>query len=71
MVDDLMAKKQGRSTRPVPKSDVNQYGIRMDDKLKTRINKYREQVQKSTGLEVGFSSVMRALIEKGLEAVAQ
>jgi len=46
-----------------------QQQIRMDDDLKDRINKYREKLMvEERGLEVSFSSAVRSLIEKGLEA---
>ena len=40
----------------------------MDEALKSRIRKYQEDMKKETGLEVTFSSAVRSLIEKGLEA---
>lgn len=45
-----------------------QQQIRMDDALKDRILTYQQKVEKDTGLEVSFSSAVRSLIEKGLEA---
>ena len=45
-----------------------QQQIRMDDALKDRIRKYQQKVERDTGLEVSFSSAVRSLIEKGLEA---
>lgn len=45
-----------------------QQQIRMDDHLKSRIRKYQEKVQVETGLEVNFSTIVRTLIEKTLDA---
>jgi hypothetical protein len=48
----------------------SQHQIRMDDVLKTRIEKYQAQIDKTMGgLEVSFSGAARLLIEKGLDAV--
>jgi hypothetical protein len=46
-----------------------QHQIRMDDALKKRIMKYQERVQRDTGIAVSFSSVVRLLLDKGLEGV--
>ena len=56
---------------PTKKSHSNksQNAIRMDDELKDRIHQYQQQLEKSAGLEVSFSSAARSLIEKGLEKV--
>jgi transposase len=62
-----MMKKNGTQSK---KSSKHQQQIRMDDDLKSRIRKYQERVEKSTGLEIGFSSVVRVLIEAGLKAEA-
>lgn len=48
------------------KSHQNQ--IRMDDELQARVHKYRLKFEKETGLKVSFSSAVRLLVEKGLEA---
>lgn len=48
----------------------HQQGVRMDEELEARIRKYQELVQKKTGLEVSFSSAVRSLIERGLEAAS-
>jgi predicted DNA-binding protein len=43
--------------------------IRMSDDLKDRIRKYQKKLKSEGGLDVSFSSAVRALIEKGLEEV--
>ena len=58
-------KKKPSDDRPNGK---RQHQIRMDDGLKVRIRKYQQRVECVTGLEVSFSSAVRSLIEKGLEA---
>jgi hypothetical protein len=50
-------------------SKNRQRQIRTDDALEMRIGRYREKLEKSTGLEVSFSQVVRTLIEKGLTLV--
>lgn len=44
--------------------------IRMSSVLRARIEKYQKSVEKQTGLKVTFSTAVRALLEKGLEAAA-
>ena len=50
-------------------SNKSQNQVRMDEDLKARIRKYQQQIEKTTGLEISFSSAIRSLTEKGLEAV--
>ena len=61
-----MRKKTSSSDKS--SSGKRQHQIRMDDGLKDRIRKYQQRVERDTGLEVSFSSAVRSLIEKGLEA---
>jgi len=56
-------KRQPRKT-----NGKRQQQIRMDDDLKERVNAYREKLEREKDLEVSFSSAVRSLIEKGLEA---
>ncbi len=46
----------------------HQQGVRMDESMEARVRKYADRLSKETGLEVSFSSAVRKLIEKGLEA---
>lgn len=56
--------KQATSTkRPVRK----QQQIRMDEILRSNIEKFQDEEAKRVGYDVGFSDVVRKLIEKGLE----
>jgi hypothetical protein len=41
--------------------------VRMSDALKTRIRKYQASVRKETGLQIGFSTATRALLEQSLD----
>jgi hypothetical protein len=59
-------KTNGKKTRKA--TGKRQQQIRMDDDLKERVNGYREKLEKEKDLEVSFSSAVRSLIEKGLEA---
>ena len=61
--------KTNGKRQPPKANGKQQQQVRMDDDLKARIRKYQQQVGKDTGLEVSFSSAVRSLIEKGLEAV--
>ena len=42
--------------------------IRMSLDLKDRIRRYQAKLQKDTGVEITFTTAVRALIEKGLAA---
>jgi transposase len=60
--------KTAGKRQPGKANGKRQQQIRMDDALKARIRGYQQQVHRDTGLEVSFSSAVRSLIEKGLEA---
>jgi len=49
------------------KTQSNPTMIRMSDALRDRVERYRRQVQKKTGLQVGFSAAIRLLVEHSLE----
>ena len=59
-------KQQPRKTKD--KQIREQQQIRMKEALKERIRRYQQQVIEETGLEVNFSSAVRSLIEKALDA---
>jgi hypothetical protein len=59
-------KQQPRKTKDKPIREQQQ--VRMKEALKDRIRRYQQQVIEETGLEVNFSSAVRSLIEKALDA---
>lgn len=61
-------KKTNGKRQPHKTNGKRQQQIRMDDDLKARIRDYQQKVQKETGLEVNFSTIVRTLIEKALDA---
>ena len=60
-------KTNGKS-RPKGKQIREQQQIRMKEVLKDRIRRYQEKIHDDSGLEVNFSSAVRSLIEKALDA---
>jgi hypothetical protein len=52
---------------PGTKVQSKQTQIRMDVKLRRRIDQYRAKIRRDSGFEVPFSTAVRTLIEKGLE----
>jgi hypothetical protein len=56
----MRVKKKKQSDRTV------QTQIRMSLDLKERIRKYQAKLRKETGVEITFTTAVRALLEKGL-----
>lgn len=62
-----MGRTTEKKTKPAS-GGRKQTQIRMDDALRSRILRYQEEESTRVGYEVGFSAIVRKLIEKGLEA---
>lgn len=61
--------KTNGSRRPKASKPIReQQQIRMKEALKDRIHRYQQMLHDDTGLEVNFSSAVRTLIEKALDA---
>lgn len=63
-----MAAKKKKKQKQAPPDLGAPRMIRMSDDLVDRIRIYKQNLSDKHGLEVNFSSVVRSLIEKGLEA---
>ena len=61
-------KNGSRGGKTADSDKQKQTQIRMSDVLKSRIRKYQATVRRETGLQISFSTAVRALIEKGLAA---
>ena len=43
--------------------------VRMDEPLEKLVERFREKMQKSTGVPIGFSTALKLLVKKGLESL--
>lgn len=50
------------------REELVQTQIRMSEELKARVRAYQKKLQAETGVEINFTTAVRALIEKGLKA---
>lgn len=48
------------------KKQTNVTMLRMTDALRSSVEKYRKKLERETGLQIGFSTALRKLVETGL-----
>ncbi len=62
--------KARTATKVADDDRQKQTQVRMSDALKAKIRTYQQQVHKDTGFTISFSTAVRTLIERGLEAAS-